>query len=117
MQTLPNRQPSSCLSVFQPGLPVLRCKDHPTLGHAANCALSCGSPAAREPDALGSVWPQRGRSALSGAAENASDFSSSWPGCFCGVRQPSRYETPLSYDEVAHGVRVGVILPDAQVHG
>ena len=41
----------------------------------------------------------------------------SWPGQTVGVRRPDRWETPLSYKEVADGVRLGVLRnkPNSEV--
>ena len=33
----------------------------------------------------------------------------SWPGCSVGVRAPGIGETPLSFHEVAHAVREGLV--------
>lgn len=32
-----------------------------------------------------------------------------WPGISAGVRAPEPWETPLSFEEVAHGVREGLL--------
>lgn len=32
-----------------------------------------------------------------------------WPGCGAGIRAPRADETPLSYDEVKHAMRIGIV--------
>ena len=32
-----------------------------------------------------------------------------WPGCGAGIRAPRGDETPLSYDEVRHAMKIGIV--------
>ena len=32
-----------------------------------------------------------------------------WPGCGAGIRAPRADETPLSYDEVRHAMKIGIV--------
>ena len=40
-----------------------------------------------------------------------------WPGSTIGVREPAPGETPLSWDEVAHGVRKRIFRRRSEVLG
>ena len=47
-----------------------------------------------------------GRIGALGGNSGRAEAANEWPGKTCGIRAPEAWETPLSYAEVAHFVRM-----------
>ena len=86
----------------QPGLPVLRGANHPAPWHPATRIQRDCHTQASSLGRLGSTWPQRSADPRTG--QGAALRAAYWPGIRFGVRGPTQDETPLSWEEVQHGM-------------
>ena len=93
----------------QPGLPVLRCADHPAPRHAADQHQRDCHTQAHQSGRLGGAWAQRGPDPRTGQGRVVHWPIGYWPGIHFGVRGPTQDETPLSWEEVQHGLAQHVI--------
>lgn len=91
-------------------LPVVRSPADSAVGDDANCAVRQQPTQARNAARVdGSpVESQRVGVAPVGRVRKPSACAN-WPGHSCGVRAPGCGETALSYEEVAFGVKAGVL--------
>lgn len=116
LRLLRNGPPVARLPHVLPGLPVLwRAADS---GHwePVDTRQRSVTPPQSGFGGLGSPWAQRSADQGAGvecgprAAGNcATTTCSTWPGAEFGVRPPDPEETPLSWDEVHHGRKAGLL--------
>lgn len=111
MQKLRNSPVVHGASNVQSGVPALRRAADSVAGSFTHSRQRVQAAPPGHVGALAETRAQRGRD--SGAGERASGRAAesvgSWPGRGHGVRQPNPCETPLSWAEVMHGVRLGLI--------
>ncbi len=109
MQMLRNRADVPAIPDVRPGVPLLRRKADSIIGSYTH---SCKRvPPAPTSDACAVDQARAQRGANSGAGERAAGHQSKgcgyWPGFTYGVRPPEIDETPISYEEVIHGIAKG----------
>ena len=88
----------------QPGLPVLRGANHPAPWHTATPSQRNSHTQASSLGRLGSTRPQRSADPRTGQRTALRAATAYWPGIHFGVRGPTQDETPLSWEEVQHGL-------------
>lgn len=113
MQKLRNSPDLPAIPAVQSGLCPLRRAADSVPGSFTNSRQRVSTAPSSHAGSVVETRPQRG--ANSGAGErpaaHCADPASvtSWPGRGHGVRQPHPSETTLSWGEVMHGVRLGLI--------
>jgi hypothetical protein len=76
------------------------------MGEFRTVALDCVGVSAQVSGSVAGVWARR-----SGDTADGEGAVVHWPGKGHGVREPFPQETALSWGEVLHGVREGLIAP------
>jgi hypothetical protein len=100
---------------IQPGMPVLRRSDDSDAWHTAHQQLRVCNPQASSADRLASLWARpigaarAGQTAQPNRSTHPTHAVAYWPGIRFGVRGPTQDETPLSWEEVKHGMAQHVI--------
>lgn len=111
MQGLRNSADLSATPDVQPGMHPLRRSADSIVGSFTHSHKLMQAAPPSHAGALAEIRPQR--SGNSGVGERpagrATRGGADWPGRGHGVRQPDPFETPLSWGEVMHGVRLGLI--------
>lgn len=102
MQMLPNRQLVPGIQDVQPGMHPLRRAGDSAPGSFTDRTNRMHAAQARDAGAVDVARAQR--SGDSPAGKRAFGY---WPGCTLGVRPPAIDETPLSFEEVEHGIGRG----------
>ena len=98
-------------SAVQPGVPALRRAADSVIGSITHTRQRVQTTQAGHAGPVAQAGAQRGRDTGvgQGAAGHPAKGCANWPGRGHGVRQPNPCETPLSWAEVMHGVRLGLI--------
>jgi hypothetical protein len=111
LQKLRNSPVVPGASAVQPGMPVLRRKADSVAGSFTHSRQRVQGSAAGSAGLVAQAGAQRGcdTGVGQGAAGHPAQGCANWPGRGHGVRQPDPCETPLSWAEVMHGVRLGLI--------
>lgn len=115
LQKLRNSPVVPGASAVQPGMPVLRRKADSVAGSFTHSRQRVQGSAAGSAGLVAQAGAQRGcdsgvgQGAAGHPAKGCAHQPTNWPGRGHGVRQPSPCETPLSWAEVMHGVRLGLI--------
>ena len=99
----------------QPGVPALRRAADSVAGSFTHSRQRVQTAQAGRSGPVAQAGAQRGRDTGVGQRpaghlpEGCARQPANWPGRGHGVRQPHPSETPLSWAEVMHGVRLGLI--------
>ena len=111
MHELRNRADIPAIPAVQPGVPALRRAADSVAGSFTHSRQRVQGSAAGSAGLVAQAGAQRGcdTGVGQGAAGHPAQGCANWPGRGHGVRQPSPTETPLSWAEVMHGVRLGLI--------
>lgn len=104
MQPMPSGQGFSRIQDLQRRVSVLRRSVDPVSGHSRY--IPAGVQPAPQGDAVGVDGAGAQRAGDTQTGEGAALY---WPGRGHGVRAPGEFETPLSWGEVMHGIRAGLI--------
>lgn len=108
MQKLQNRQGLQRPPVFLSIVPGVRGAADPVAGAAAHRSIGVQQQAQGIAGRVGGMGPQRAANARAGQGA-AVHRPADWPGRTHGVREPVPTETPLSWQEVVHGINLGLI--------
>lgn len=109
MQKLQNSQGVQCPSAFLSIVPGMRGAIDPVARPTAYHGNGVQQQAQGIAGRVDQVGPQRAANTRAGKG-SAVHRPSEWPGRTHGVRQPVPTETPLSWQEVVHGINHGLIV-------
>lgn len=113
MQVLRNRADVPAVPDVRPGVPFLRRAADSVPGSFTNTRQRVSAASPGHAGAMDGAGAQRGGNTGTGGGPDghfaATECAANWLGKAYGVRQPSPYETALSWQEIRHGVRHGLI--------